>query len=113
MLAPAGFTQTLPPDNEVWRVHTTTDVGNVRTRGFRITKCYPLMVRSLARICIIGFFLGGGGCPNSQTDPHDALIILRYKGRGGGGVAQGLLHMGNFVYQIGHKMNHTQSANFS
>ena len=41
MLAPACSTQRLSQDCEVWRVLTTTQVGNVtQGHGFQITKCY-------------------------------------------------------------------------
>ena len=42
MPVPACFTQSLSESNGVWRVLTTTDVGNVsQGQVIPITKCYP------------------------------------------------------------------------
>ena len=53
----AGASMLRIPDSEVWRVLTSTDVGDA-TQGekFRITQCYPSVVRSISRHFAVGFF---------------------------------------------------------
>ena len=50
MPAPARSAQSLSGHHRVWSLLTTSNVGNIKQgQGFQITKCYPLVVRSMSR----------------------------------------------------------------